>query len=690
MRSAQVALFVLASVLAKKGTIELPEADLPRDIFKTLVPEHPAVPIKPSLAYACLQSIPFDEETAKEHVEWLRSVAVWHSTADHLKDPPRGFLSESVDLLGGIDEIAEKIEADAYQNEFEFLVDVYTLGNLRTRDIHFNWMPQLLNLFTFQRGVEFASVSKDGRSLPEIYLHDDIKRTKEYKPSPVATIDNVPATEYLSRLALFSPGAHDPDARFNLLFPNVIKDANTLPASVGPEYLSGLLLPDTTTVRLQNKTILTFPNSALLRADFSNITNAESAYAQWGPASASTLPWDVPAWLSYDLLAKNYSRSFASYPQPLTATPDGQVAGFLPASRSLSDVAVLDVRSFSITPTPYRFLEFNDGYGARLDASVDLIRAARAGGRKKLILDLQGNGGGQWINTAALYATLFPGETLSLLWKHRAHPLLAALVGEADRLVREGESFRDVADLFPFNIDAYLRPDGTAWGSFGEWYGSGVDGATRASLFNLSTALFPEYLFDYKYRQPWEEAPYGPDDIVILLDGVCASSCAIFVEALVHGHGVKTVVVGGRPTKAPMQGVGMVKQGAMLPFPVYLGPLEKNLTLPEGLGFPSDSAPLQTPGTVVNEASMVPASDPDSLPLEVTYEAANCRLFYSFETMVDVEKLWEQVADVTWKRGRCVDGSTTEKDSRIGRVPPYTPAVEDRYKLGKGVGSARA
>jgi hypothetical protein len=111
------------------------------------------------------------------------------------------------------------------------------------------------------------------------------------------------------------------------------------------------------------------------------------------------------------------------------------------------------------------------------------------------------------------------------------------------------------------------------------------------------------------------------------------------------------------------------------------------LTLPGGLVLPVTFPPLRTPNTVVNEANMVPAGDPEGLPLEVTYEAANCKLFYSFESMVDVEKLWAQVADVAWKKGKCVEGSTTRKDSRMGGVPAYTPAVEDQYKLGEGVGA---
>lgn len=102
----------------------------------------------------------------------------------------------------------------------------------------------------------------------------------------MATIDNVPAAEYLQRLSVFTTGTHDPDARFNLLFPNLIKVNNTLyPSGGSPEYRGAPFSRDTTTIRLQNKTTLTFPNLAFLRADFSNITTANSTYAEWGPAS---------------------------------------------------------------------------------------------------------------------------------------------------------------------------------------------------------------------------------------------------------------------------------------------------------------------------------------------------------------------------------------------------------------------
>lgn len=81
-------------------------------------------------------------------------------------------------------------------------------------------------------------------------------------------------------------------------------------------------------------------------------------------------PRAVLPWSAHEVLAKNFTRSFAGYPPPQTASHDGQLAGFLPPSRALSDVAVLDVRSFSLSPSPYNFPEYSRGYDARLNASL--------------------------------------------------------------------------------------------------------------------------------------------------------------------------------------------------------------------------------------------------------------------------------------------------------------------------------
>jgi len=134
------------------------------------IPAAPAAPVVPSLAFACLRSVPLDKETALKHIDHLRPQWQWQSTIEYLKNPPSGYLSEPVDLLGGLDEIKAKLQGDAYRSEFDFLADLHMLARVRVRDSHFHAGSALLDLFTFKTGAEFVSVSKDGVSLPEIFI----------------------------------------------------------------------------------------------------------------------------------------------------------------------------------------------------------------------------------------------------------------------------------------------------------------------------------------------------------------------------------------------------------------------------------------------------------------------------------------------------------------------------------------
>ena len=66
----------------------------------------------------------------------------------------------------------------------------------------------------------------------------------------------------------------------------------------------------------------------------------------------------------------------------------------------------------------------------------------------------------------------------------------------------------------------------------------------------------PEEVFDvygYGARVANVSQPYAAQDIIMLSDSVCASTCAIFMEMMHHEAGVRTVVAGGLPVNGPMQ-----------------------------------------------------------------------------------------------------------------------------------------
>ena len=509
----------------------------------------------------------------------------------------------------------------------------------------------------------------------------------------MSTIDGVPALDFLQKASVNHGAAHDPDARFNLLFPSAANDANL--GHELPETFA-LHLSDTTKVKCQNGTTLEFTNTAFVRANFTNIASGSDLYQQFGQGNA-TEPQPL-SWGLYALDNKNYTTSLASYPTPLNATKGADVMGFLPDGAEFADVAVLSVNSFVPPISPSDILGGLDvgatlSTEASLNVTVDFIRAAQASGRTKLVLDLQGNTGGFLSNMAALYFTLFPGKLLPVLWQARAHPQLAWL----------GKELLNTTDpsQLPWYLNNFIKPDGKKWDSFEEFYGPvkrNTGAYTQASLTNISADLNMDA---FPNRLPSTIPPFQPSDIIILTDGQCGSACAIFTEILVHAHGVRTIALGGRPLNTPMQAIGMTKGGPTIPFVTF--PSEVNRShVPDDLHIPPPARPYRPPLRVVssslvtawadgikfNLANMLPFNaSADAQPLQFTYEAANCRLFFTWEMARDITAAWKAVADAAWRKGKCVPGSTTNPDGTMGGVPGYTKAVEDQYKLGSGPGA---
>ena len=53
--------------------------------------------------------------------------------------------------------------------------------------------------------------------------------------------------------------------------------------------------------------------------------------------------------------------------------------------------------------------------------------------------------------------------------------------------------------------------------------------------------------------------PFAAEDIILLYDGYCGSTCTIFSEFMRLQGGVKSIAMGGRPNRNPIQGAGGIK-----------------------------------------------------------------------------------------------------------------------------------
>lgn len=197
---------------------------------------------------------------------------------------------------------------------------------------------------------------------------------------------------------------------------------------------------------------------------------------------------------------------------------------------------------------------------------------------------------------------------------------------------------------------------------------------------NLSDPLILEnsggiFVSGYQNRSNITTSPFLAENIVVVYDGYCASTCTIFSEFMRQQAGVKTVALGGRPNTDMIQAVGGVKGTNSFPWGYILSSVEipfqtqlvhdadyyANET---ALGDYSDLPLLRATNYVVNARDGIRDGDKDQTPLHFVYEAADCRIYYTPEMVVDQEAVWKTVADTAWGgESHCVAGSLSSSPS---------------------------
>lgn len=145
--------------------------------------------------------------------------------------------------------------------------------------------------------------------------------------------------------------------------------------------------------------------------------------------------------------------------------------------------------------------------------------------------------------------------------------------------------------------------------------------------------------------------------------------------------GVKIVVVGGRPTTGPMQGVA-AGRGARS---YSLSVLDANIVFVQNLlaSASSPDAGFLPNRTTANDVYIVDAGinlrdqirQDDEVPLQFTYEAADCRIFWTPKTIFNYAALWQYAADAIWSNtSLCVSGSTVNSNPQTaGNGSPAPP-----------------
>ncbi|OKL63579.1 hypothetical protein UA08_01260 [Talaromyces atroroseus] len=623
------------------------------------------------LAIECLSSMPFVPELAVTFVQEYRKYLQFHSTVDLLKNginETPGTLP-AIDLFGGLQNIEEKAAANKYSSQFDFDSELHGLL-ASANDGHLFLGLCSLGIFTFRNPVALASISTDGFELPKVYLYGDAYAASSTTVSPVLSINNVSVAQYLEQYVSNQP-LQDQNAQYNLAFPS--NSRGVTEEEQGVWELRHWPTDSTVTIEFENGTYIEIESFA---ETSHNISDSIWANGRTLFDSVCLPTTTQPASSAPSTSVSEPLGPANGYPEQAVVRDEwNRISGYFVQKDEFDDIAVLAVPTFLTGNTD----DPTNETAVFAQTARDFIRTATAKGKSKLLIDMSGNGGGNLVAGLNLFRILFPGQEISNLTRFRAHDAIR-LIGKIFAQTRGNRSLTESESLvirqsgldYHSVVKAEQRSHFSSWD---ELYGPdethGMNSSRLFSRFNF-TAVFPinktvngDRIGDADHSPN----PFVAENIVVITDGFCASTCALFLE-LMRPLGVRSIVFGGRPQSEPMQAIGGVRGGqywdletideisqvaSRLADNVLLTDYERLLvktTLPR----PLDSLPLALTSGGVNFLNAYSERD-DMTPLQFVYEAADCRLFYTWDNLVSQESVWISAAEAMFNHRGCVVGS---------------------------------
>ncbi|KAL9096766.1 MAG: hypothetical protein Q9165_001254 [Trypethelium subeluteriae] len=660
-------------------------------------------------AYKCLQSTTFDPATATLFLKYFKDTLQFHSTTAYLKDPPVSYQQPAVDLWGGLDKIQENVYASTYRNEYEFEADLQSLI-YKAHDTHLWLDAGALSAFKFGSPIRITMISPDGKSPPKVYMTADLldaqKKNSTGLPAAVVSINGQDVVQYLKEFATKqSIGNLEPHADWNQLMSASIKDVT---GDITGDY------------SLFEAGITFHPGETLTIVREDNHTEGPepflAIYNDHGPTGPLVtggdfynffvlglfprgIPHPVPGTNDKKLRPRSQSKSNSARlshsrlrkrddseddsdqdniglltgwadsafpPQPDVIQADLGVGGWI-TGYFLKDKerAILSIPSFVSGPQDIETFS---------QAIADFINNTTEAGMTKVIIDLQANGGGNYMLAIDAFKQFFPSVEPYTASRLRANDYTNAL----------GKAFNNYYDTHPPNNSinseyyrliisefvATVRHDlnGKNISSWEELYGpNSIHGDSFTGLEEIPLNSF---VFDVLYSggidihgYPGSEPsrpdpPFSSDDIMILTDGLCGSSCGVFVD-LMQQRGVKTVVAGGLPQDGPMQAVGGTRGSEQYDYHQIDNDFALAPRLDSSLKhtFPNRTQPIWVVELSVNLRDQFRLGNDE--PLQFKYQPASCRIYYTFDTFNNYTNLWNRAADAIWiDQDICVKGST--------------------------------
>ncbi|KAK1759013.1 putative peptidase [Echria macrotheca] len=662
----------------------------------------PTVPA--TVALECLRTVPNKVEPAQKFIKSLKAFFQWQSSVAFLKDPPKSYMFPPVDILGGLDNISTTAGAGGFQSEFDFgLAIVYLIQS--AHDGHFSFRPDVFKGFGFRNkmAMDIVTVSVDGIQVPKLYHFSELNNSTGRNgtfPRAIVKINGEDAATVIERRNAVFSGYQDADSQWNSAMQSYAFPGATTFVAASFDFQGPNL-----TIEYDNGDKRTEANFAIVRdgANFTGVSTGEDYYNRFcnpdnaaAAASASATP-TTPA-PTTSVTPNVVAPTISGYPFPAIRDGGANItAGYFLNGTGYDDVAVLSVLGFSP----------GDGIGATeyltdFQKTIEnFLSMCKTSNKTKLVIDVSANGGGYIVAGFELFAQLFPKTPMFRADNLRESESLRLMAQTSGKFLNEINSF-DASTLENVSSKAAAGDAATqrafALGTLQQssvvsnLVPGGVFSPDGKNLTSVDAILNPVTLQGDRFtayqftplndtsqsfnlsgtgsRANLPPAVFRPEDVLLLTDGTCGSTCTIFAYLMLFQLDIKTVTVGGRPKTGQMQSVGGV-EGAQV---FYLQDISAAATatlilspdlnqtdselalLDEGYALRRAFNPT-SPGAVNGKNAFMRANA--DTPLQFLYQASNCRFFYTKEMLFGPAEVWKRAVDATWTDPAkfCVEGS---------------------------------
>jgi hypothetical protein len=416
------------------------------------------------VAFECLDSVPVDVQGNTQLIDELKQVWQFQSELVWLKNPGDDWEFGALDIEAELDNI--KSSLGSFSSEYAVQLAIQNI-TIRTGNFHFNYRPDILQVFDFRRGFNVASISSDGKTLPKLYVADDVAALAKSSSdiSEISEINGMNPYDFV--LSVSWSQYIDSDGLLNTMLAK--GDTDNLGAFMNQRRYDG----NSTDIIWANGSSASLPNSASSDYTFSTVSDGASFFDRFctgalsgasslsantksgsasdddvGPGPATHIPvginhlvspgapGPVPVIPTGIYHQRNKRQDIpSSYPSAVAEASSGVVAGYFLNGEGYEDVAVLKIISFS-NPSDHDETEFNNEFQSTIQSFLSHCMSEN---KKKLVIDLRENGGGNTNLLLDAFIQLFPEMEPFSGQRYRATDAFTK-IGDAINEIREDTS----------------------------------------------------------------------------------------------------------------------------------------------------------------------------------------------------------------------------------------------------------